>query len=78
MKKQLIVILLLIAFFITGCAKPTYYTNDEIINYVNLVFGNNYSLKEIKTKEKNNERAYEYIFKDNLSSFTFSVTSSTN
>ena len=78
MKKQLIVILLLISFFITGCAKPTYYTNDEIINYVNLVFGNNYSLKEIKTKEKNNERAYEYIFKDNLSSFTFSVTSSIN
>lgn len=77
MKKQLIILLLLISFFITGCAKPTYYTNDEIVNYVNLVFGNNYSLKEIKTKEKNNEKAYEYIFKDNLSSFTFSVTSST-
>lgn len=81
MKKKLIILLIIIiSLFISGCStEPTYYSRDEVIEYVNKIFGNSYKLQKINTLVEGDKKnpQYEYIFKEKHSDFTFSVTSYT-
>jgi len=79
-KKFIILLIIIISLFICGCStEPTYYSRDEVIEYVNKIFGNSYKLQKINTVVEGDKKnpQYEYIFKDKYSDFTFSVTSYT-
>ncbi|MFI3172975.1 MAG: hypothetical protein R3Y58_11515 [Eubacteriales bacterium] len=65
---------------LTACSfTPTYYSKNEVKNYVNDIFGNEYSLSDSHSyaDEEEGTMIYEYIF-TNKEDFSFSVKSYTD